>query len=279
MTPKIKLVGLDLDGTVFNDQKQITPRTQAAIRRAIEAGCQVLPVTGRIFKGLPVSFTSIPGVRWAVTANGAAILDLADGGRCVQATYLKRADALDVLDLCLPFDTMLDVYTGGEAVTQADRFARLEDFSSPAMLPYFRTSRTVVEDLRAFVAACPTGIEKITMMFAEEAQRASALALLSADRRFLVTSSLPNNLEVNDQSIDKGKGLLALAAILGIRPEETMAVGDSSNDLAMLRAAGLGVAMGNGSAEAKAAADVTTDDNNHDGAAKAIERYVLGQSE
>ena len=48
MTPKIKLVGLDLDGTVFNDQKQITPRTQAAIRRAIEAGCQVLPVTGRI---------------------------------------------------------------------------------------------------------------------------------------------------------------------------------------------------------------------------------------
>ena len=147
------------------------------------------------------------------------------------------------------------------------------------MLPYFRTSRTVVEDLRAFVAACPTGIEKITMMFAEEAQRASALALLSADRRFLVTSSLPNNLEVNDQSIDKGKGLLALAAMLGIRPEETMAVGDSSNDLAMLRAAGLGVAMGNGSAEAKAAADVTTDDNNHDGAAKAIERYVLGQSE
>ena len=129
------------------------------------------------------------------------------------------------------------------------------------------------------VAACPTGIEKITMMFAEEAQRASAMALLSADRRFLVTSSLPNNLEVNDQSIDKGKGLLALAAMLGIRPEETMAVGDSSNDLAMLRAAGLGVAMGNGSAEAKAAADVTTDDNNHDGAAKAIERYVLGQSE
>ena len=73
----------------------------------------------------------------------------------------------------------------------------------------------------------------------------------------------------------KGSGLLALAAHLGLRREQTMAVGDSGNDRAMVEAAGLGVAMGNATDDIKEIADATTDDNNHDGVAKAIEKYAL----
>lgn len=272
--PPIRLLGLDLDGTVFNSEKRITPATLAAIRRAIAAGCQVLPVTGRILAGLPAQFTAVPGVAWAVTANGAAIVRLADG-QVVHAVYLDRAAALDAAALCLSCDAMVDVYTGGLAVTQADRFARLEEFSSPEMVPYFRASRTVTADLPAYVRAGGAGIEKVTALFTSEQQRQEAMARLEADGRYLVTSSLPNNLEVNARGIDKGKGLLLLAKMLGIPPAQTMAIGDSSNDLPMLQAAGLSVAMGNATAQAKAAAHALTADNDHDGVALAIERYVL----
>ena len=74
----------------------------------------------------------------------------------------------------------------------------------------------------------------------------------------------------------KGTGLLALAAQLGISPEQTIAVGDADNDLPMLRAAGLGVAMGNANENARAAASVTVADNDHGGCAEAIRRFLLG---
>ena len=68
----IRLVALDLDGTVFNDKKEITPRTLAAIRAACARGVAVLPATGRTASGIPAAFTSIPGVRYALTSNGRA---------------------------------------------------------------------------------------------------------------------------------------------------------------------------------------------------------------
>ena len=82
-------------------------------------------------------------------------------------------------------------------------------------------------------------------------------------------------LELVPQGISKGRGLMALAERLGLALDEVMAVGDSGNDLTMLEAAGLGVAMGNATEEIKQAADVITADNNHDGVAEAIEKYVL----
>ena len=82
-------------------------------------------------------------------------------------------------------------------------------------------------------------------------------------------------MELNAPGISKGRGLMALAERLGLALDEVMAVGDSGNDLTMLEAAGLGVAMGNATEEIKQAADVITADNNHDGVAEAIEKYVL----
>ena len=85
-----------------------------------------------------------------------------------------------------------------------------------------------------------------------------------------------HSIEVTHASVTKGTGLLALAAQLGISPEQTIAVGDADNDLPMLRAAGLAVAMGNANENARAASDVTVADNNHGGCAEAIHRFLLG---
>ena len=92
--------------------------------------------------------------------------------------------------------------------------------------------------------------------------------------QFAVTSSLPNNIEVNSRLADKGRALLVLAERLGIRREETMAFGDGINDLTMIGAAGTGVAMGNACPEVKKAADLTAPDCDHDGVARVIETIL-----
>jgi hydroxymethylpyrimidine pyrophosphatase-like HAD family hydrolase len=74
--PDIRLVALDLDGTVFNDEKEITPRTLEAIRAAIAKGVDVIPATGRVASGVPEAFLRIPGVRYALTSNGASVVEL-----------------------------------------------------------------------------------------------------------------------------------------------------------------------------------------------------------
>ena len=77
--PDIRLVALDLDGTVFNDEKEITPRTLEAIRAAIAKGVDVIPATGRVASGVPEAFLRIPGVRYALTSNGASVVELSTG--------------------------------------------------------------------------------------------------------------------------------------------------------------------------------------------------------
>ena len=104
----------------------------------------------------------------------------------------------------------------------------------------------------------------------------NAKVLLKAEAMGLeVTSSLPTNLELNAGGVNKGRGLLALAKALGFAREQVMACGDSGNDAAMLKAVGLGVAMGNATPDILAAADAVTDTNDRDGVAKALERFVL----
>ena len=200
-TSPIRLLAFDLDGTVLNDQKQLTPRTLAALTAAAERGVALVPATGRT----------------------------------------------------------------------AARFV------PENLRAYVLNTRQVVPDLRAFIAGQARGIEKLTVFFLSEDERRRAwaeVAALGVD----VVSSLPLNMEVNAAGVDKGAGLLALAGALGLSADALMAIGDGGNDTAMLRAAGLGVAMGNAFPEVKAAADFITADNNADGAARAVERFILGRA-
>ena len=83
----IRLIGLDLDGTVFDDAKHISPRNLAAIEAAVQAGIIVLPATGRTATGVPQAFTGIPGVHYALTSNGASVVDMRTGEHIVDQPF------------------------------------------------------------------------------------------------------------------------------------------------------------------------------------------------
>ena len=248
----IRLVALDLDGTVFNDKKEITPRTLAAIHAACARGVAVLPATGRTASGIPAAFTSIPGVRYALTSNGASVVDLTTGEQLVNQPF-RTEQALKIYDLLEQGGGMMSIFIGGKSYT------------TRANADMHATLRTHAHE-----------IEKYSLIYHDEAERDAAWrAIEAACPGVELTSSLPRNMEVNAPGVTKGSGLLALAAHLGLTRAQTMAVGDSGNDRAMIEAAGLGVAMGNATDDIRKIADVTTDDNNHDGVAAAIEKYVL----
>ena len=115
----IRLVGLDLDGTVFTDEKTITPATKDAIARAVRAGVAVLPVTGRPRSGLPEEVLAIPGVRYAITSNGAMCEDLAEGSVLVRLA-MDEETALRALHIAEKYDVVIDIYIDGQAYTAAE---------------------------------------------------------------------------------------------------------------------------------------------------------------
>lgn len=270
----IRILGLDLDGTVFDDEKNISPRTLDAIRGALDKGVIVLPATGRPVSGVPGEFLHMPGVRYALTSNGATVTELATGRRIVELTFATE-DALRVYDVLQPFDCAMSIFIDGMSYTAAENLPNLERFSPPALRPYLRDSRIGVEDIHGFMRAHAHGIEKFSILYPDYPTRDAARAAVTGACRVEATSSLGCNLELNAPGVTKGQALLTLAEQLGFTRDQVMACGDSDNDLAMLRAAGLGVAMGNAEPEVRQAADVVVADNNHDGVAEAIHRFIL----
>lgn len=271
----IRLVALDLDGTVLTDEKTLSPRTVQVLCEALRQGVFVVPATGRTVKGIDPGILSLPGVRYAISSNGARIDDL-QTGRPIWQKLTPQKMALEAFDMLSQYDCMLDLFQDGMGYTTVANAARIDEMIPPNLRDYVRNSRTVVPDLREFILTQPQGIEKLTMFFFREEERQEAIRRAAAMGMDPV-SSLPGNLELTVAGVNKGAAVLALAQLLGLEPCQTMACGDGGNDIAMIQAAGIGVAMANGMPEVKAAADFVTKSNMEDGVAYAIEKFVFGR--
>ena len=169
----------------------------------------------------------------------------------------------------------MGIFIDGKAYT--DYFGANDGLAlmPPALRRYLRDSRIVVDDMHAVFAAHPHEVEKFSITYRDNAARDAAWQAVASRFNVEITSSIPNNMEINAPGVTKGSGLKTLADTLGLAMNQVMACGDSGNDLAMIQAAGYGIAMGNATPDVLAAARYVTDDNNHDGVAKAIETYVL----
>lgn len=274
---KIRMIGLDLDGTVFNDAKIITKHTKEVLSEAIREGVVVLPATGRPECGLPEEFLQIPGVRYAVTSNGARVIDVLSG-KAVYEQLIPCETALRAVRLMKTWKNCAwEVYFEGKVmVEEAEyRFLNHPDMT-PALKEYMHKSRIPQRKLLEKMEReqiCP---EKIHMVFEETEhrdRRKRELAELFPE--FEVSNATTFNIEINSVKAGKGTALVELGRLLGISREEIMACGDATNDWNMLKLAGFPVVMGNGDAETKKLAAFVTRTNEEDGVAYAIERFVL----
>lgn len=272
----IRIIALDLDGTTFTDEKEITPRTQTAIASAIKHGIIVMPATGRPINGLPKQFTDIPGVRYALCSNGAVITDLKENKILYEKT-IPRSLVFAVMDLLEGVAGTLELYIQDCGHIDQKIINHLDEYVPSAPLrDYIRKSRMVHSNLREFFESCPYEVQKINMSYATIEQKDEIQSLITSKFPELVcVNGQPTNLELTTPGADKGNGLLAFGKLLGIEREEIMAFGDSSNDVEMLETVGIGVAMANAEPEIQAHADfVTRYTNNEDGIADVIEQLL-----
>ena len=269
------MIGLDLDGTLLNDKKELTPRTRKALTLAISEGITVLVATGRPWKGVPEELRNFPGMRYALTSNGGRIIDTSDES-VVEEHLLAPEDAKKALEICRKYDTLQEIYFDGQGYAPADKMDQVQKYhKNPNMWEYMLKTRIPVDDIFALLDQENRGLDKVQALFADMGERKKAWKDLEAAGGLELAGSLSYNIEINAAGVNKGTGLVRLGKRLGIRREEIMAFGDGDNDTAMLREVGVGIAMGNAEEQAKAAADYITLTNEEEGVADVIEKLVL----
>lgn len=272
---RIKMIGLDLDGTLLNTRKELTERSREALRKAIDQGILVLAATGRPYTGIPEELRNFPGIRYALTSNGARILDTQTGTVLIEE-LLHWEDARRALRVMRKYDTLQEIYYDGQGYADRTKLEEIHRYHhNPHMWEYVQKSRIAVSDIMEVIDREKRDMDKIQGLFADMRERELAWQELAKDKRIELVGSLKYNIEINAAGVNKGKGLIKLGELLGICREEIMACGDGDNDVEMLGEAGFGVAMENAEEEVKRAADYITETNDEDGVAKAIERFVL----
>ena len=292
----IKLISIDVDGTLINRQGDVTPATRSALQRAADAGIHVTLNTGRPLSESQALLKALPMMRYVVLCTGAEVRDL-QTGRIIASHGLTNEENRRLYDLLSPLDGMIQIFNefDGKLYNRAWDLARADRFCPPNLAKMCRETHVAVADLDAFMDGYTGTASKIHLFFPNHEEKLKAAALLKG-LPFFVSESMPNDIEVMPLGVDKGMtrgmtsmslgmplgvdkgtGLAALAKYLKLTPAEVMTVGDGENDLAMLRYAGLSVAMGNACDAVKKTARVVTESNDEDGLAKAVERVLRGE--
>ncbi|MDC7859975.1 sugar-phosphatase [Pantoea ananatis] len=267
----IKLIAIDMDGTLLNPQHEITPAVKTALNRAREKGVSIVLATGRPFVGIERYLQE---------------LDLqADGQYCISnngALVHQAKDGEVVADVTLGFDDYLyveklarELGVHFQAFDKSHLYTPNKDISEftihEASLTGIPVRYRAVEEMDP-----ATRFPKL-MMIDKPALLDAAIAKLpeQAHQTYTILKSAPYYLEILDRRVNKGYGVKMLAEKLGLKAEDVMAIGDQENDLAMIDYAGTGVAMGNAIASVKKIAQFITKTNREDGVAHAIEKWVL----
>ena len=271
----IEIIAFDLDGTLLNSSKELSPKNAETLERAAAAGIYLVPATGRALVALPEEVRRLAFIRYVIAANGAQVLDTQEGTTVVRAE-IPRPQAVDIMRY---FDTVSGIYDcfldGKPWMTRAF-FDKIEDFApDPHMLKMLRELRQPVDELKAFIQAQGKDVQKVQIFTWDKEARADMLQNLAT--RFpgtVVSSSALNNVEINNEHANKGEALRRLAEYLGVDRTQTLAFGDGLNDISMIRAAGVGVAMANAPQEVRDAADFVTLSCDESGVSVGIVKFV-----
>lgn len=265
----IKLVTIDLDGTLLTDSKEITKENIEAIKKAKEKGVQVVLATGRPIEGVSQYLKILEmNEGYLITFNGALIKNLKTN-EVLHSTTISGAAVKEIYQEALRLNVNFHAFTEDDELITNEKN------------PY----TAVEERINGFDAKVVD-----VMSYSDQAKFLKAMLVYSENELNIaeanVSSKLKNELtmvrsskiflEFLNKDSDKGKALLFLRDYLGLKDEETMAIGDAGNDLPMIKASGNGVAMINGMDYVKKEAKIISSfDNNNSGVADIFNKYVL----
>jgi len=263
----IRLLALDLDGTLMNDDMLISPRVRRAIAAAQEGGAVVTLATGRMFD-FALPFAQHLGITAPLICYQGGLIQAPNADVPLYRATMEPSLVREVLEW--------QAHRGTRVVLYADDDVFLTERRHPdTFYHYMLGERLVWVDDLSSVLQRHEPVKFIVFVEPHGADSVKTELQQRFDGRVEVTRSHEMIVEGNPPGVSKGDALRRLAAHLDIPQAQVMAVGDQDNDASMIAWAGVGVAMGNGSSAVKAIADWIAPPLAEDGAAAAIERFVL----
>lgn len=267
----IKLVAIDLDGTLLNEEKRISDRNKEALRKAKEQGVKIVLCTGRPLAAMAHYLEELMLVEegdFSITFNG-GLVQKNDTGTIIEKKVMEVSDIKALYQLAAQLELPLDVLSDGTVLQLPTAPEKQSLYNVLNNLLEFQAAELemITEDMilnKAVIAydqsVLDPKIKEIPAHFHEKYEIIKTRSML---------------LEFMPKGVTKAYGISLLAADLGILPEEVMAIGDEENDLPMVEYAGMGVAMDNAVDAVKEVANYITSSNEEDGVAEVIEKFVL----
>ena len=269
-----KLVAIDMDGTLLNSNNEVSERTKIAIEKAKDKGVYVVLATGRILKSALQYRADLEIENPIVACNGAIIVNEHE-----EIIYKKPLDK-NVIEEILDIGKRNNIY-----YHFYDEYGFYANTLVEKVVGFYNTTASRLKGLELDINIFKEKEEVLTradlnvlkFMFIDNSLEKLFRVRSELDQTGVLntSSSWDNNIEVMSKGVSKGEGLRYLCKQLNINPEHVIAIGDNENDLPMLEFAGLGVAMGNSKDEIKTKSDFITANNNEDGVAKVIEKFIL----
>lgn len=266
---KYKMIILDLDDTLLLNNGKISEGNKKALKLAQERGVKVVLASGRptfAIKDIANELELEKYGGYVLSYNGSRIIDY----KTKEVLYeidLTKSQVEELYNLALKYESFIHTYNGDEILTCHDNpYTYIESEITGMKI-------NMCED---FLESLPEKCVKVIMLQApNHLKEVEQMLKPQIDGKMTMTITKPFFLEFMNKDVDKSKSILRLCEKLNINVEDTIAIGDSYNDISMVEIAGLGVAMKNGVEEIKKIANYITDTNENDGVAKVIEKYVL----
>lgn len=272
----IRLVAVDMDGTLLNSNKELPKENRDTIKEYAKKGIIFAFCTGRVMNEIELISDELPEVKYAITCNGSLVYDISDrsdyklihGDTICMERVREIYDFIEKLGVDMMFEIQADgvVYASKECIDNPDKYG------VGYIRELIKKTRVPVEDIKQFISQRNEDVGKLNIFFPDTKTRYKVLEKIrKLDYDF--TYSEPTNIDINKKGSDKGRGLIMLMKHLKLTEDEVLAIGDNFNDLEFLQATPNSVVMANAPEEVKSYAKYVTLSNDDNGVAYAIRKF------
>ena len=290
-----KLIAIDLDGTLLNSYGEISEKNKEAINNAKQKGIEVIIASGRHKLSVKSFASQIGSENYSICGNGAILYDMAND-KILYNKFISKKKILEIIKICEENNIYYNVYTETEILTRTIQYSALfYKQENERKNSKYQTNIKVVDDVYKYVKEDKNNnYIKVTIyddniqifnQILKKLRKIWGIDVLDVGHMSRKMVKIDNEdveikyyyTEITKKNVNKWNAIKVLIKKLGIKPSEVVAFGDNVNDKEMLEKAGLGVVMENSADYIKKYADKVTTENNSDGVAEAIEKYVLNE--
>lgn len=267
---KIKLVGMDLDGTLLNDDKNLCDGAEEIINSLAERGIYFVPITGRPYSGIPECVKNLDAVEYIISSNGARIIKSKTDEELFSFA-LSNKKSLELIEIMQSSNCMFEAFADNVGYVEQELYDYyVKEFTGTSIGKYIFSSRKTTQSIEKLFAGTNRQADEIFVTCETPDIRLDILKKIENIQGIQHCLLGDRFLEITKKGTDKGEALKVLCDYLGVDLKDTIAFGDGENDLQFLEKAGYAVAMENAVPRVKGKADIITKTNNDNGVCEVL---------